>query len=52
MPELIALRRWIPDMVERDVFLCGPSAWTEGIERLVRSAGVPADRVHSESFGW
>jgi predicted ferric reductase len=52
MPELIALRRWIPDLVERDVFLCGPSAWTEGIERLVRSVGVPADRVHTESFGW
>ena len=52
MPELIALRRWIPDLVERDVFLCGPSAWTEGIDRLVRSAGVPADRVHTESFGW
>jgi predicted ferric reductase len=52
MPELIALRWWIPDLIERDVFLCGPSPWTEGIERLVRSAGVPADRVHTESFGW
>ncbi|HEY6687616.1 MAG TPA: ferric reductase-like transmembrane domain-containing protein [Propionibacteriaceae bacterium] len=52
MPELTALRRWIPDLIERDVFLCGPSAWTEGVERLVRSAGVPADRVHTESFGW
>jgi predicted ferric reductase len=52
MPELIALRRWIPDLIERDVFLCGPSAWTEALERLVRSAGVPADRVHTESFGW
>ena len=45
-------RARIPDLIERDVFLCGPSAWTEGVERLVRSAGVPADRVHTESFGW
>jgi predicted ferric reductase len=52
MPELIALRRWIPDIADRDVFLCGPSAWTDGFERLVLAAGVPGDRIHTESFGW
>jgi predicted ferric reductase len=52
MPELTALRRWIPDLAERDVFLCGPSAWTDGVADLVLAAGVPADRVHTESFGW
>ena len=52
MPELVALRRWIPDLAERDVFVCGPSAWTDGVERLVLAAGVPAERVHTESFGW
>lgn len=50
--ELRALRRWIPDVVERDVFLCGPSVWTTGVERLLAAAGVPADRIHAESFGW
>jgi len=52
MPELSALRRWIPDLAERDVYLCGPSDWTDGVERLVLAAGVPADRIHTESFGW
>jgi ferredoxin-NADP reductase len=52
MPELTALRRWIPDIADRDVFLCGPSTWTAGMERLVLAAGVPAGRVHTESFGW
>jgi predicted ferric reductase len=52
MPELIALRRWIPDLAERDFFVCGPTAWTEGVERLALAAGVPSDRIHSESFGW
>ncbi|SDR71105.1 Predicted ferric reductase [Friedmanniella luteola] len=50
--ELRALQSWIPDLAERDVFLCGPTAWTEGVERLVLAAGVPADRIHTESFGW
>ena len=52
MPELIVLQRWIPDLADRDVFLCGPSAWTETFERLVLSAGVPGDRIHTENFGW
>jgi predicted ferric reductase len=52
LPELIALRRWVPDIADRDVFICGPSAWTYGFERLVLAAGVPADRIHTESFGW
>jgi predicted ferric reductase len=52
LPELIALRRWVPDLAERDVFLCGPSAWTDGVERLALAAGVPIGSIHSESFGW
>jgi predicted ferric reductase len=52
IPELIALRRWIPDISDRDVFLCGPSAWTDGFERLVLAAGVPGERIHTENFGW
>lgn len=50
--ELAALLRWVPDVADRDVFLCGPTAWTGGVERLLADAGVPADHVHTESFGW
>jgi predicted ferric reductase len=50
--ELASLRRWVPGLAEREVFLCGPTAWTDGVERLCRAAGIPADRIHTESFGW
>ncbi len=50
--EQVALNWWIPDLAERDVFLCGPNAWTTAFERLVLGAGVPRDRIHIESFGW
>jgi predicted ferric reductase len=50
--ELVALQGWIPDLSERDVFLCGPTAWTEGVESLMVAAGVPRDHIHTESFGW
>jgi predicted ferric reductase len=52
MPELIALQHWIPDIADRDVFLCGPTAWTDSFERLLLAAGVPRDQIHTESFGW
>ena len=50
--ELVALRRWIPDLAQREVFLCGPGAWTDGVADLMLAAGVPYDRIHTESFGW
>lgn len=50
--ELSALLHWIPDVAERDVYLCGPTAWTSGFTRLVLAAGVPPTRIHTESFGW
>jgi predicted ferric reductase len=50
--ELATLLRWVPDLAERDVFLCGPTAWTAGVERLVVAAGVPRTHIHTESFGW
>jgi ferredoxin-NADP reductase len=52
LSEMIALQRWIPDIAEREAFLCGPSTWTDGMERLLLAAGVPNDRIHTESFGW
>ena len=52
MTERIALQRWIPDIAEREAFLCGPSTWTDGMERLLLAAGLPRDRIHTESFGW
>jgi ferredoxin-NADP reductase len=33
------------------VFLCGPSNWTDGMERLL-AADLPSDRIHTENFGW
>lgn len=50
--ELTAIRGWIPDLAERDVFLCGPTVWTKGVERLMSAAGVPREHIHTESFGW
>ena len=44
------LRELVPDIVERDVFLCGPPAMVAAIEGDVRRAGVPRRSLHVERF--
>jgi len=50
--DLTALRARVPDIAERDVYVCGPAPWTEQVHRTLRAAGTPADRIHTETFGW
>jgi ferredoxin-NADP reductase len=50
--DLTALHTWLPDVAERDVYVCGPEAWTRLVTRTLAAAGTPADRVHTETFGW
>ena len=50
--DLAALRHWVPDVAERDVYVCGPSAWTRSVLRDLLAAGVPTDHIHLEYFGW
>lgn len=47
-----ALRYWIPDVAERDVFVCGPEAWTELVRHTLLAAGLPPERLHLEIFSW
>jgi predicted ferric reductase len=50
--DLAALTRWVPDIAERDVYVCGPETWAEDVRRTTSAAGLPADRFHVERFGW
>ena len=44
------LHELVPDLAERDVYVCGPPAMANAIERNVRAAGVPRRLVHVERF--
>jgi predicted ferric reductase len=46
------LRRAMPDIAERDVFVCGPDEFTTSIATACRAAGVPTGRIHFESFAF
>ncbi len=47
-----ALLTWVPDLAERNVFVCGPEAWTDAVRRTTARAGLPADQFHVETFKW
>ena len=44
---LVAL---VPDIAERDVYVCGPPAMTTAVLRSLREMGVPSRQVHAERF--
>ena len=45
-----ALRRLVPDLRHREVFLCGPEAFARRLAAELDRAGVPRSRIHVESF--
>lgn len=45
------LRHAVPDITERDAFICGPPALEAEVERSLRGLRLPADRIHVEHFG-
>jgi predicted ferric reductase len=47
-----ALRRLVPDLRRRDVFVCGPDALSRRLASELERAGVAEDRIHFESFNF
>jgi ferredoxin-NADP reductase len=47
-----ALRALVPDISQRDVFLCGPPAMLEAVTRRLRALGVPSAQIHFERFDY
>ncbi len=46
-----SLRALVPDITERDVYVCGPLGMTSAVLNALRGLKVPARQVHSERFG-
>jgi len=44
------LRSLVPDIAERDVYVCGPPAMTEAVLASLRELGVPRRQIHAERF--
>jgi predicted ferric reductase len=47
-----ALLRLVPDLAQRDVYLCGPEGLTATVIDGALAAGVPPERIHREEFAF
>jgi predicted ferric reductase len=47
-----ALLRLVPDLRDRDVYLCGPVPMMDRLERTLRELRVPRRRIHAERFAY
>lgn len=45
-----ALRRLVPDIRRREVYVCGPSGFIALVVDAAAAAGVPASQLHHETF--
>jgi ferredoxin-NADP reductase len=41
----------VPDIRDRDVFVCGPAAMTSAVLHSLRALRVPRRQIHAERFG-
>jgi predicted ferric reductase len=48
----VELRRLVPDLGEREVYLCGPAPWMAEVQQSLRALGVPKSVIHAEEFSW
>lgn len=46
------LKSVVPDLLVRDVYLCGPVPMMEGVRKALGELGVPPERVHFERFAF
>jgi ferredoxin-NADP reductase len=47
-----ALLRLVPDVRERDVYLCASSRMSDAVRASLRDAGLPPDYLHEERFAF
>jgi len=47
-----ALNRLVPDIAQRDVYVCGPGGFMRSLIDAARTLGVPPARIHHEDFAF
>jgi len=48
----VSLRSSFPDLLKSDLYVCGPTAWTDLVVRDAKALGLPSHQIHTERFDW
>ena len=46
----VSLPRLVPDLDQRDVYVCGPEGFVTSIVDTARNLGIPDEAIHHEAF--
>ena len=47
-----SLERLVPDVRDRDVYLCGPAPMMQRVEESLERLGLPSSQIHAERFAY
>lgn len=48
----VTIESVFPDLLHSDLYVCGPTAWTDLVVRDARAAGLAEAQIHTERFDW
>lgn len=48
----VTLRSVFPDLLNSDVYVCGPQRWTDLVIRDAKAEGLRDEQIHVERFAW
>lgn len=51
-PEYARLLEMAPHALESDVYICGPAAWSQSVEKTLKTLNVSDEQIHAEEFAW
>lgn len=52
LTDVEGLLQVVPDVADREVYICGAAGWMAAAEAAVKGAGVPAAAIHIEHFAY
>ena len=50
--DLQAIQRLVPDLQDREIFLCGPVEMMRALRISLAKIGFPSENIHFEKFNW
>ncbi|WP_062208135.1 ferredoxin reductase family protein [Demequina oxidasica] len=48
----VTIGQFVADAASTDVYVCGPPGWATAVAADAAAAGIPAEAIHREEFGW
>lgn len=51
-PDYVLLTDLAPEIINSDVYICGPSQWTNSVLQTLSKLSIPKNQIHVEEFAW